>query len=110
PKEELPGPDGKPGHIEMTWHDGVIMFGPESPMHNAKAPATSGVESPVGLYLYCDDVNALFSRATAAGARVVEPPTDKFWGDRSCRLTDPDGHSWNFATNVADFDPSKVPH
>jgi PhnB protein len=37
------------------------------------------------------------------------PPQDMFWGDRMCNLLDPDGHSWSFATNVADFDPSKVP-
>ncbi len=109
PKFEMPGPDGKLAHVEMSWHDQVIMFGPEGPTTPAKAPATSGVPAPMGLFLYCDDVDALYARATAAGAKGVEPPRDMFWGDRTCRLLDPDGHSWAFGTNVADFDLSKVP-
>lgn len=108
----IPGPDGKIKHGEASYRDAVIMFSPESntPECNAKAPATSGVAPAVGLYLYCDDVDALYTRAVAAGAKSVSPPENMFWGDRMCNLLDPDGHSWSFATNVADFDPSKVPH
>jgi uncharacterized glyoxalase superfamily protein PhnB len=105
----VPGPDGKAHHVEMTWNDAMIMFSPEGNCP-AKAPATSGTPSPINLYVYCDDVDALFARATAAGAAAVLPPQDMFWGDRLCQVTDPDGHNWVFATNVADFDPSKVPH
>jgi PhnB protein len=106
----LPGPDGRTAHAELAWRDAIIMLGPETPDRPVRAPATSGVPSPVGLHLYCDDVDALFARATRAGAKVMSPPEDMFWGDRMCRLSDPDGHAWAFATNVADFDPSKVPH
>src|SRR5262245_49560042 len=90
----MPGPDGRIGHAEMSWEDAVIMFGPECPQFENKAPATSKVATPVTLYLYCADVDALFARATAAGAKVDMPPQDMFWGDRVCRVTDPDGHSW----------------
>lgn len=105
----IPGPNGKTGHAEMVWQEALIMFGPEGAC-NAKSPATSGIDSPVNLYAYCDDVDALYARATKAGAKSVLPPQEMFWGDRMCKLLDPDGHSWSFATNVADFDPSKVPH
>jgi uncharacterized glyoxalase superfamily protein PhnB len=107
----MPGPDGKALHVEVSWHDAVIMLGREqaTPKSPHRAPVTTGVPPAVGLYLYCDDVDALFDRATAAGAKGVQPPTDMFWGDRMCTVTDPDGHSWSFATNVADFDPSKAP-
>jgi uncharacterized glyoxalase superfamily protein PhnB len=108
-KNTMPGPDGKTGHAEMTWKDIVIMFGPECPTSQSKAPVTSGIVPPVALFVYCEDVDALCTRASAAGAKVVMPPQDMFWGDRMCHLTDPDGHSWHFATNVADFDPSKMP-
>jgi uncharacterized glyoxalase superfamily protein PhnB len=110
-KFAMPGPQGKTGHAEMTYKEGNIMLGPEANMGScpARAPATTGVTSPVGLYVYCDDVDALYKRATAAGAKGDMPPQDMFWGDRLCKLTDPDGHVWNFATNVGDFDPSKVP-
>jgi uncharacterized glyoxalase superfamily protein PhnB len=109
-KFAFPGPDGKTAHAEMVYRDALIMFGPEGAGGECKAPATLGVQPPVALCVYCDDVDALFARATAAGARVGFPPQDMFWGDRLCKLTDPDGHVWNFATNIADFDPSKVPH
>jgi PhnB protein len=111
-KMAMPGPDGKTKHAEMTWQGETIMFGPEcaTDKNPTKAPVTSKVPSPVALYLYCEDVDALFARAKAAGAQVVSPPTDQFYGDRHCMLLDPDGHMWSFATNVADFDPSKAPH
>src|SRR5262249_41108693 len=111
-KFAMPGPDGKTRHAEMTWRGSSIMFGPESgdPTGKCKAPVTSGINPPGNPYGYCDDVDAFFKRATAAGAKVGAPPQDMFYGDRVCNVTDPDGHVWYFATNVADFDPSKVPN
>jgi uncharacterized glyoxalase superfamily protein PhnB len=110
-KFAMPGPQGKTGHAELTYKDGNIMLGPEQERGDcpARAPATSGVATPVSIYLYCDDVDALFARATGAGAKGTMPPQNMFYGDRVCQLHDPDGHSWYFATNVADFDPSKAP-
>lgn len=107
----IPGPDGTTGHAEMTWHDAMVMFGkvPESSECPSKPPAKTGVVSPIVPYLYCEDVDALYARATAAGAEGLKPPQDMFYGDRVCTLKDPDGYWWNFATNVADFDPSKAP-
>lgn len=94
------GPDGTIVHASMAWQDGVIMFGPEGAYGGlARSPATLGIASPVGLYVYCEDVDALFDRAIAAGATAQFPPADMFWGDRACGLVDPDGHAWNFATN-----------
>ncbi|HMC67221.1 MAG TPA: VOC family protein [Gemmataceae bacterium] len=107
-KFTMPGADGKVKHAEMTYRDAKIMFGPEGAGH-ARSPASSGTPSPVNLYIYCDDVDAIFDRATAAGAKVVMPPTTMFYGDRVCQVNDPDGHAWSFATNVAAFDPSKAP-
>jgi uncharacterized glyoxalase superfamily protein PhnB len=110
-KLAMPMPDGRLGHVEMTYRDASIMFGPEAVGGgDCRSPASSGVKSPVGLYVYCDDVDALFARATAAGAKAEMPPTTQFYGDRTCQLIDPDGHIWWFATYVADFDPSKSPH
>jgi uncharacterized glyoxalase superfamily protein PhnB len=99
-KFAMQGPDGRQLHTEVQYHEAVIMFGPENDTGacDIRAPATSGVKSPVSLYVYCTDVDALFARATAAGARAVQPPHDEFWGDRICQLHDPDGHTWTFAT------------
>ncbi len=109
----LHGPDGRTGHAEMTWKEAMIMFGavPESKRDEwpCRPPAEKGIHSPITLYVYCEDVDALFTRAVAAGAKAIKPPQDVFYGDRMCTLEDPDGYWWSFATNVADFDPSKVP-
>jgi uncharacterized glyoxalase superfamily protein PhnB len=107
----VPGPDGKAKHAEMAWRDTSFMMSPEGAYGcPVRCPATTGAASPVGLYIYCDDVDALYARATAAGAEAVMPPQDMFWGDRMCSVKDPNGYSWSFATNVADFDPANVPH
>jgi PhnB protein len=108
-RSSMPGPDGRTMHAEVTWRDGLVMLGPECPERSCKSPATTGVRPSNSLYVYCDDVDALFKRATAAGAVVESAPQDMFWGDRTCTLIDPDGYVWSFATNVADFDPSKTP-
>ena len=92
--------DGVILHGSMTWNDGVIMLGLEGAYGGtSKAPATSGNESPVSIYVYCDDVDALAQQAEAAGASMRFGPSDMFWGDRCCMLADPNGHVWNFATN-----------
>jgi uncharacterized glyoxalase superfamily protein PhnB len=109
-RSETAGPDELLLHAELTWKEIVIMVGAEGAFGNpTKAPVTSGMRSPVTLYVYCENVDAFFRKATDAGAKVAFKPADMFWGDRVCGLIDPDGHSWNFATNVADFDPSKAP-
>jgi PhnB protein len=105
----MPGPDGRTAHVELAWQDAMIMLGPESDQTPARAPVTSGIQSPVGLYLYCEDVDALFARATKTGCKAVASPKTEFWGDRRCRVADPDGYIWDFATNVADFDPANMP-
>lgn len=105
----LPGPDGRTLHAEVAWRDALIMVGPECPQHPCKSPATSGARPADVFYIYCDDVDALYQRAVAAGAKTEEAPQEMFWGDRVCTLIDPDGYRWSFATNVADFDPTKVP-
>ena len=105
----MPGPNGKTSHAEMSWHDGVFMFGPEGGPNPCKAPVTLGVRPPSGLYVYVDDVDALYKRATAAGAKSDKAPETMFWGDRMCTVIDPDGHLWSFGTNVAEFDPTKAP-
>jgi len=54
--------------------------------------------TPVRMMIYIEDVDAFANRATAAGANMVHPPTDKFYGDRNCVLSDPFGHVWMFGT------------
>jgi PhnB protein len=101
----IPGPDGKPAHVELLHKDSVIMLGPEQ--HEAKSPASVGGTS-ISLYTYVEDVDALCQRARAAGAKVMVEPADMFWGDRLCHIVDPEGHVWAFATHIKDVSPEEM--
>jgi PhnB protein len=107
----MPDKTGKTVHGELKYEgETIVMFGREGAMDCPnKSPATSKVDCPIGLYIYCPDIDALCQRAKAAGATVVSEPKDQFWGDRTATFKDPEGYCWMFATNVADFDPSKMP-
>lgn len=108
-KFSMPGQNGRTAHAEMVWQGSTFMLGGEGGPNPCRTPTSSGTRSPVSLYVYCQDVDQMYKRAVAEGAKSEAQPQDMFWGDRMCSVTDPDGHSWSFATNVADFDQSKIP-
>jgi PhnB protein len=62
----------------------------------------------VTLHLYVEDVDALFARAVAAGADVVMPVEDQFWGDRYGIFADPFGHRWSVASRIEDLSPKML--
>jgi uncharacterized glyoxalase superfamily protein PhnB len=62
----------------------------------------------VTLHLYVRDVDTLFNRAIEAGATVVMPVADQFWGDRYGILRDPFGHRWSMASRIEDLSPKKL--
>ena len=101
-KEASTDDKGHVMHVELTYHDALIMLGAECTYDGIemKSPASLKVHSPIGLYLYCEDVDAFHKRAVAAGATCLMAPTDMFWGDRYCKLRDPDGHIWSFGTHT----------
>lgn len=103
----LTAPDGSVVHGEMRLGGGVLMLGEESPDHGSLAPPSVG-GTAVRLHLYVDDVDALFARATAAGAEVLIPLDDQFYGDRSGRLRDPFGHEWIPATRQEEMTPEEM--
>lgn len=76
--------------------------GGESSARPSPSPKTLG-GSPVSLYIYVEDVDALAQRAEAAGAKLKRPVADQFYGDRSVILEDPYGHTWGFATHIEDL-------
>jgi PhnB protein len=57
----------------------------------------------VVLYVYVENVDETFARAEAAGARILMPPTNQFWGDRTAWLMDPSAHVWTIATRVEEL-------
>ncbi|MEX0744710.1 MAG: VOC family protein [Phycisphaeraceae bacterium] len=109
PGTRMPGPGGKTMHGDMRYRDHIVMLGPETDQMPDRAPVTTGTPAPISLYVYVEDVDASFKRAVDAGCKVGFPVEDMFWGDRCGQVIDPEGYNWWLATNVADFDPSKVP-
>ena len=104
----VPGPDGKSlMHAEIRVGNSRIMLGDESPAMGCLAPVTLG--GPGGsLYVYVPDVDAAFKRAVAAGAKVLMPVTDMFYGDRFGQVEDPSGHRWGLATHVEEVAPEEM--
>ena len=103
----MPGPNGKIMHAEILIGDSHIMLADESAAAGSQAPPTlSG--TPVGIFLYVDDVDRTFKQAIKAGGKETLPVQDMFWGDRFGRLTDPFGHKWMLATHVEDVSPAEM--
>jgi PhnB protein len=64
--------------------------------------------SPVALSVYVEDVDAAFERAQRAGAKVLRPLEDQFYGDRSGQFEDPFGHRWTIASRIEDVSPEEM--
>ena len=92
--------DGTVMHATLTIGDNLIMVHGEFPALASRAPPLDGA-SPVVIYIYVEDTDAVITRALSAGARVLNPATDQPWGDRVGRIIDPSGHVWNVATRDA---------
>ena len=60
------------------------------------------------LHLYVEDADAFAKQAEAAGAKIIMPVTDMFWGDRYGQLEDPFGHRWAIATHVRDLSMDEI--
>ena len=97
----MPGPEGKVGHAELSIGDSLIMLADEFPDMDARGPRSVG-GSPVTVHVYVEDVDATFERAIDAGATVLRPVENKFYGDRGGEFEDPFGHRWSIATHVED--------
>jgi PhnB protein len=104
----LATPDGKKVmHGEVAIGDSVVMLGEENGERGCVAP--SGLKGhSAGLYFYVPDVDAAFTQAKGAGAKVTMPVTDMFWGDRYAKVADPFGHEWGLATHKEDVSAREI--
>ena len=104
----IPGPDGKSlMHAELKIGDSIFMLSDEQPGMGCRAPASVGGPTSY-LYVYVPDVDKAFRRAVEAGAKVLMPLTDMFWGDRYGQVEDPSGHRWGLATHKEDVPPQEM--
>ncbi len=106
-ESRLPGPGGKVMHAMLRIGGGAIMLNDEFPEHGSLGPKTLK-GTPVTIHLYVADADATASRAEKAGAKVVMPVQDMFWGDRYGIVEDPFGHRWSLATHVRDVTPEQM--
>jgi PhnB protein len=103
----MPGPDGKIMHAELRIGNSIIMLSEERVEMDVKSPKTLG-GTPVGFYVYVENVDSAWKRAVDAGASTVMPLADMFWGDRTGCVEDPFGHRWWLAQHVADLTPEEI--
>jgi PhnB protein len=100
-------PDGRIGHAELQLGDSRVMLADEFPEMDFRGPLSVG-GSPVHIHMYVEGVDAVVSRAVAAGAKVVRPVQDMFYGDRAGTVADPYGHVWHVATHTEDLSPDEI--
>lgn len=95
----MPMPDGSIAHAELKIGDSILMLA----SGGAQWPATSSL-----ICLYVEDCDAVFERIVKAGAEVVEPVSDKFYGDRAGSVRDPFGQRWSIMTHTEDLTPEEM--
>ena len=100
------GPDGTVAHAALTIGGVLIMIEGEWPTIPSRPPQPDGSSSVV-IYGYVGDVDAVVGRAVAAGAKVLIPVKDQFWGDRTGRIMDPAGHVWTISTRIEETSSGK---
>lgn len=108
----IDAPGGGILHAEITVGSSVLMLGDAS-VEEAEAgafasPAALGGGTSVTLHVFVPDVDSLAERAQAAGAEILQPPTDMFHGDRTVILKDPSGHMWVFLTHLEDVSEAEL--
>ena len=97
-KMRMPGPGGKIMHAEIQIGDSIIMLN----------DAMQEPAQPAALFLYVPDVDKTVAKAVKAGASVLMPVQDMFWGDRFGRVADPAGNKWGIATHREDVPPREM--
>ena len=92
-------PDGKLMHAQIRIGDSIVMMSDVFPGAGSQSPDVLG-NSPVTLQVYVKNVDKLWGQATGAGAKVVQPLDNQFWGERYGQLEDPFGHHWSVSQRV----------
>jgi PhnB protein len=103
----LASPDGRVMHAEIKIGDSPVMLCDECPDWKALSPQTLG-GTAVSILIYVEDADIVVNRAVAAGARMLMPVADQFWGDRCATILDPFGHKWTIATHIEDVSTEEI--
>lgn len=94
-------------HAEIKIGNSRIMLNDEFPQMKSLSPQSLG-GSTSGIFLYVENSDDVFSKAVSAGAKVMMPMMDAFWGDRCGSIEDPFGHKWTISTHKKDMSPQEM--
>jgi PhnB protein len=100
-------PSGRIGHAELQLGPAVLMLSDPFPEIGLNPPA-GDADIGASVHLHVDDCDAVTAAAAAAGATVLMPPTDQFYGERSARLRDPFGHTWLIGHSIEQVAPEEM--
>lgn len=106
-KFRLVEPSGRVGHAEVDFGGTILMLSDEYPEFGLSGPV-EGQRPPASIHLHVDDADALIARALEAGATLVRPATDAFYGERSGTVRDPFGHEWNLGHSIEEVTPEEM--
>jgi PhnB protein len=106
-RDRLALPGGKLMYVELWFGDSAVRVSDEFPEAGILSPQSLG-GTPVVLHLFTADVDALWDRAVDAGAEILHPLADQFWGDRQGQVTDPFGHRWGMAKHLRDVPRQEI--
>jgi PhnB protein len=103
-------PGGRVIHAEVKIGDSVVMITAEGPDAESLVRAPAGGSGPVTAIMatYCEDVDAVWERALAAGAEVIFPLEDQFYGERGGRLRDPFGQQWMLSQRTEELSAAEL--
>lgn len=106
-KFRLTEPSGRIGHCELLFGGTTLMLSEEYPEYGFLGPQSIGGTS-MSIHLHLDDADAAIERAVAAGATVIRPASDAFYGERSGTVRDPFGHEWMLGHSIEDVTPEEM--
>jgi PhnB protein len=106
-RSRVPLPNGKLLTVELRFGDSIVRLADEFPELDVLSPQAIGGTAVV-LHLSTDNVETLWRRALDAGAQVIHPLEDQFWGNRQGQIVDPFGHRWNLSQPLRDVPPDEI--
>lgn len=106
-KFRLTEPSGRVGHAELDFGGTTLMLSDEYPELGIRGPASVG-GTTLTIHLHVDDADAVIRDALAAGATLLRPAADQFYGERSGTVRDPFGHEWNVGHSIEEVTPEEM--
>ncbi|MGN6104595.1 MAG: VOC family protein [Kofleriaceae bacterium] len=106
-KFRLTEPSGRIGHAELQFGATTVMLSEEYPEYGILGPKSIG-GAGASIHLHVDNADELIERAVAAGATVVRPIADHFYGERSGNIRDPFGHEWLIGHHIEELSPEEM--